>query len=227
MTTSQAGIKAIILYGSHARGDANSDSDVDICAFTHSTLHPTEAEVRLLAPSIPQGTVTLSVYCERDVVSMLEYGSLFLWHLKLEGRVLYGAEYVAKRLEQLRAFRRHRTEIAFYTTLLSDLERVSNPGWIANEFDLSLLFTIARNTCTILAHKAGVPVFGRVDCYITAARVFPDLPLDLVTYSDLSKWKSVYERGLNCREDLPSGDDMARLFILIRGLLEYADEQTS
>lgn len=78
----------------------------------------------------------------------------------------------------------------------------------------------------ILAHKAGIPVFGRLSCYHVAARTFHNLPLDETTYLQLSMWKSVYERGANAKKKLPSLSEMSRLMTQIRGLLEYADAHT-
>ncbi|MBM4029452.1 MAG: nucleotidyltransferase domain-containing protein, partial [Planctomycetes bacterium] len=34
------GIKRVILYGSHARGEATEDSDVDVLVLTDSSLNP-------------------------------------------------------------------------------------------------------------------------------------------------------------------------------------------
>jgi predicted nucleotidyltransferase len=219
------GIKAIVLYGSHARGDADRESDIDVCVFLEELLNPTEDQVRTLVPSLLRGAISLTSYRERDLTAMLEYGSLFLWHLKLEGRILYGKDYVASQFERLKPFQRHHAEIAYHRDILEYL-LASNTSEIPNEFDLSLLFTIARNSCMILAHKAGVAVFGRSDCYNTAARIYADLPLDLVTYSFLSKWKSVYERGLDQNVQLPSTLKISELIRKIQRLLEYASEKT-
>ena len=39
-----AGIKRVILYGSHARGEATEDSDVDVLVLVDQSLNPSEVE---------------------------------------------------------------------------------------------------------------------------------------------------------------------------------------
>ena len=42
-----AGIKRVILYGSHARGEATEDSDVDVLVLTDPSLKPSEVRKSL------------------------------------------------------------------------------------------------------------------------------------------------------------------------------------
>ncbi len=42
-----AGIKRVILYGSHARGEATEDSDVDVLVLVDQSLNPSEVEKSL------------------------------------------------------------------------------------------------------------------------------------------------------------------------------------
>lgn len=220
-------IKAIILYGSHARGDADRNSDVDVCVLTGQQTTVSENQLTSLAPLLLVKNFVPTVYCESDLAAMLKYGSLFLWHLKLEGRILYGEEYVTNQLDKLQPFLRHHAEIDYHSTLLADLLHVWSTTSIPNEFDLSLLFTIVRNTCMILAHKAGRPVFGRLACYSIAADMHPTLPLDEETYLKLSNWKSVYERGANINGSLPSQQEMIQLIERVQHLLDFADAKTT
>ncbi len=68
---------AVILFGSHARGGATADSDVDVLQIVPTATLP----YRL-------GVVTISPYTSKQFVSMAEQGSLFVLHILREGVVL-------------------------------------------------------------------------------------------------------------------------------------------
>jgi len=223
---SKPGIQAVILYGSYGRGDAVSDSDVDVCVFTANTGGTTEDTIRALVPSLPNKPLNLVFYPPEAIKAMLDYGSLFLWHIKLEGKALFGHEYVEAILKGLKPFDQHLKEILFLMGLLLDLKEAMNSSWMPNELDLSILFTIARNTCIVLCHKQGKIVFGRYMCYKTACHLFPDLPLTEHTFSYLSKWKTIYERSPDPGARLPDRYEMRGLILEIERFLNYAYEQT-
>lgn len=219
-------ITAIVLYGSYARGDSDSESDIDVCVFTKDG-RPTcahEIEPFLAIPN--HARLSLTTYSETDLTAMMEYGSLFLWHLRLEGRIVFGDEYLVPNLAKLRAFDKHREEIAYHQQIFDDLITAANGKNCPNEFDLALLFTIARNCCMVLAHKAEIPAFGRHSCYQAAAQKYRDLPLDQTTYLKLARWKMIYERAIDTDEALPNMTEMERLQTVLRGLLEYATAHT-
>ena len=220
------GVRALVLYGSHARGDSDSKSDVDICAFTTDREHLPPTVLEDLLPKFRGASFSLTIYSEVDLAAMLEYGSLFLWHLKLEGAVVYGREYFDSQLTRLMPFTKHHAEILYHRQIFDDSFGLGVELMPPNEFDLALLFTIARNSCMVLSHKAGRPTFGRLSCYHAAASEHHDLPLNEETYLFLNQWKLVYERGVDTDKNLPSSQEMKRLREIVGRLLEFADAHT-
>ena len=82
----------IILFGSHARGDAQPDSDVDLLVIMDSDQHPsrTAAEItyRVHARRYP---LDLIVRSHQMVRTRLQMNDWFMRDVMREGRVLYAA----------------------------------------------------------------------------------------------------------------------------------------
>lgn len=217
-------ILSIILYGSYARNDHDNSSDLDICIITknrQSKIKDVEA-INNLPATLPTKDIGITSYPEVAVDSMIKNGSLFLWHLKLEGKVLYGENYFSTKMVQLKDFINHKYDIEYHFELFQDSHKAWKSIGIINELDLSVLFTIARNTCMILSHYAGETTFGRVSCFSRAKKLFPDLPLEYDDYLYLSHWKLIYERGGLVAQDLPDLKTYNKIVLSIKKLLEYA-----
>jgi predicted nucleotidyltransferase len=224
-----ANILSIILYGSHARKDHDSSSDCDICVITRErpkrefTMSDLEDQIGPLKLA----NVTIVTYPEAVLNSMLVNGSLFLWHLKLEGDILYGRRYLSEKLLSLDHFKTHLEEINYHEELFYNLKMAWQRLSIVNELDLSLLFTIARNTCMVLTHKSGKPSFGRLSSYTSAKESFSSLPITIDQYLYLSKWKLLYERESSTFMPLPSRDAFQELLSIIEHLLQFAIRKTA
>jgi predicted nucleotidyltransferase len=87
------GAERVILFGSHARGNANPDSDVDILvigAFEGRSVDRS-VEIRMrLRPSFP---VDLLVRTPEKVRKRIEMGDAFMQEILDHGKVLYEAEH--------------------------------------------------------------------------------------------------------------------------------------
>lgn len=217
-------ILSIILYGSHARNDYDELSDYDICIITRDrkneelNIDDLGIEVGVSASS----KINLVCYTDAAVNSMLSHGSLFLWHLKLEGKVLRGEQYLNDKLNRLARFKTHYEEIKYHAELFHDLKKSWKLLSTVNELDLSLLFTIVRNTCMILSHKAGKPSFGRVSCFYSTKKFFPDLPLTIGEYKYLSHWKLIYERKIEKLAPLPNTNEFTTIVFKTDSILQFA-----
>lgn len=222
-------VLSIILYGSHARKDHDDLSDCDICIITRGKkkeeLNKGDLE-KILGTSV-SSQITLICYPDAVVTSMLSHGSLFLWHLKLEGKVLYGEQYLSDKLHNLTRFNTHYEEIKYHAEIFHDLKRSWKLLSIANELDLSVLFTIVRNTCMILSHKGGKPSFGRVTSFYSAKEFFSKLPLTIGEYKYLSRWKLLYEREIETLVPLPNADEFKTILFNIDKFLQFALEKVA
>jgi len=219
-------ILSIILYGSRARRDNDKSSDLDICILTKE--RQTESisldEIDEVVAHLQSTKITPTYYTDSVVDSMLEHGSLFLWHLKLEGEVLYGEDYFASKIRRLNKFKSHHDEIIYHSALFQDFKRTWKHLNIINELDLSLLFTVTRNTCMVLSHHAGKPSFGRISCFSSAKQLFPKMPMIMDDYLYLSRWKIIYERGLKSQQSLPNLKEYKSIILNVENLLKYAAE---
>lgn len=115
---------AVMLYGSHARGDAGLTSDVDLLQLVpHSPRSYTSARVSVVA------------YTPAQLKEMAAQGSLFAWHLRTEGVVVHDPQGLLR--ESLAVH----SGPAFARTLL----RVA---------DLSAIVDLGRSEFTAYANRA-------------------------------------------------------------------------
>src|SRR6266436_6235567 len=73
----------IWLYGSEARGDVDGISDFDLLLVADGEISQTD-----VLPGSLLAIGSVSRYDWNEIEGMAEYGSLFLHHLRLEGRCL-------------------------------------------------------------------------------------------------------------------------------------------
>jgi predicted nucleotidyltransferase len=222
-------ILSVILYGSQARNDSDYLSDTDICIFVEERPFKKETidELKVLVPNIEIDRANITVYTNAVVDLMAKNGSLFLWHLKLEGVVLFGESYFHSKINKLRKFRNHADELSYHSEIYNDLLASWKKIRIINELDLSVLFTIIRNTCMVLSHFGGKPVFGRTSCFLIAKELFPELPFDIDDYKYLARWKIIYERDASLNCDLPKVKYYEKLIMDVEEIISYAKNAIS
>ncbi|CAI1213870.1 Nucleotidyltransferase domain [Serratia plymuthica] len=72
-------IKCLVLYGSCARGDQNTSSDIDLFA-----IHDQD-EYRMYI----NGNINIALYSEKKAFEIMESGNLFGLHIKEEGKLMF------------------------------------------------------------------------------------------------------------------------------------------
>lgn len=222
-------VLSVIIYGSHARKDHDDASDLDVCVLTADQVSSEVVKpiILHLIPQQHQSSAEITTYPCETTESMLNYGSLFMWHLKTEGKIVYGERYFNKIIKKLSEYKHHKEELLYHYQILNDIKKSQKLLNEPNEFDLSILFTICRNTCMILSNKFNSQKFGRISCFHAALNLFKDIPLIEETYLYLSDWKNLYERNYHTQHThtLPTNEKLRKLIENTESLLIFALEK--
>lgn len=72
----------LMVFGSYARGDFTLESDIDLLGITEDEF----------SSKVIKGKVNISLYKKTKMKSMANNGSLFVYHLKTEGKILYDTD---------------------------------------------------------------------------------------------------------------------------------------
>jgi hypothetical protein len=197
-----ADVLTVVEFGSAARGDDDEHSDIDLFIMCRDM--PAENIIELRNKCVRPGigsAMNVSAYKQADVLEMAGSGSLFLWHLKLEGRVVFSKGGIFQNIvAKLRAYNGYEKNFKLYLQILGDVKESFDRRRTLNEFDYALLFTLARNTCMQLCMRHGSPEFGRKSVYIRAKEICGGaLLMDEALYDHLFGWKTWYERGVCVR----------------------------
>ena len=86
------GAEKVILFGSHLRGTASQDSDVDLLIVTSFKGRSVDKSVEIRLKLRPTFPVDLLVRTPEKIRQRLEIGDQFIKDIIREGRVLYEAD---------------------------------------------------------------------------------------------------------------------------------------
>jgi nucleotidyltransferase-like protein len=202
-----AEVEALALFGSRSRGDADSESDTDVVVFAHvassDDLVVVKQKMMTLFPSM-----SFSVYSTATGQTMAEDGSLFLWHLKLEAKVLFNrSAWFETVLSGLRPYSlaKVQRDLDTFDLVLRDVTDNIGSGSVILLYEASTLFSILRSIGMIATLVAGTPNFGRREP-IEFVRLLArgKITLDSADLDDLTSARHVYARNIVRRVGLSS-----------------------
>lgn len=155
---------AVWLYGSHARGTADEYSDVDVLFVAADEQQEVDVE-SLWVGSGSFGEVSMSRYSWCEVEQMAAYGSLFLWHIRMEGRPIVetgtAAGRLASILSNLGPYQLARRDLVGFATVVRDVEESIRDEHASLTFEASTLGTVFRHACILGCALEGRPCFSR------------------------------------------------------------------
>ncbi|TAL84763.1 MAG: nucleotidyltransferase domain-containing protein [Rhodanobacter sp.] len=155
-----AAAQAIVLYGSVARGDDDSWSDLDVLVLGPSPELP-GAVLASLRDDLP---LRVSHYTWKEFASMRATGSLFLRHLAQEASPLHfdgeGEEMYEMALRCLPPYQHVERDIRSFRLGVKDVLR-GLAGSSPPLFEMSVLGGIARHASVLACYLKGAPFFGR------------------------------------------------------------------
>jgi len=160
--------REVWLYGSVARDTYTEHSDLDILVLPRGAPDP---GLHAVIEGLPQHQFcSVTSYTWDEVARMAEYGSLFLVHLRAEGRILYQegpGGGLREMLDSLPPYTRYERELRGFAMALDDgLENLHDGGDV--RFELGIAGRVIRHASILACYLAGDPKFDRVASITTA-----------------------------------------------------------
>ncbi|MCX7572028.1 nucleotidyltransferase domain-containing protein [Tumebacillus sp. DT12] len=191
-------IEAICLFGSVARGDNDENSDIDLLIVVEDC--DEQSLIDYKAKIIEELNVPyhwVSLYRKSSIIDMHRYGSYFLWHVKTEGKILFSKNgFLEKVFTDLPPYNKTRENLTDYLEVCRDIESSLERDSLTLGYDLSILASIARNTCIAISYLFGELDFGRITCVEKCLKFLgAQFPFSLGEYEELYKYRIMETRG--------------------------------
>jgi predicted nucleotidyltransferase len=214
----------VIEFGATARGDTDEHSDKDIFAVVDDVDADLLDNFRV-AIATEYDTLPNSVACYSvsSFDQMIFHGSLFTWHLRLEGKILrdpYGI--FAEAFGNLAKYDSFQSDLAQFDEIYKDARAAYDASKILDTFERHVLFVVVRNVCMLLNARRGRPSFGRRVVIPQARKIHPELPLSAVTADWLAAGHLAYMRNIETEGNSDSAASPEAVFQEVAALLNFA-----
>jgi predicted nucleotidyltransferase len=210
-------IESVYLFGSTARGDNDNYSDLDILIIINDCDEDTFIRTKLeLAKCMNIPSDWISLYKIGTIKMMHEYGSYFLWHIKMEGIKLYSKNNAFENLlSTLTEYKKTKVDLIEYRNICDDILVSIESDDVTLSYELSILASIVRNTCIALAYINHKKEFGRISVVTVCQKIMGmNCPFSLSEYEDLYKYRIAYIRNIEMK--------LTPTFQLVKMWIRYA-----
>ncbi len=219
-------IEAICVFGSFSRGEEDQLSDIDILILIDLENDEDVYKLKLkISKEMGVPMEWLSLYRVSTFEKMAEKGSYFLWHLLLEGKVLYSKnDKIHFILKNLNEYEGVQSDLEEYQIICSDISEAIEKSNNTINYELSLIASIIRNTCIAIAYMDKEYLFGRTSPVEYVLNLLGEYKLfEIEEYKVLYKYRISYTRP-EFLKGIPDGsEDMVMFWIgNAKILLEYA-----
>lgn len=206
-------IEAICLFGSVARGDQDEKSDIDLLFIVDDKSGEDLLQFkRQLIARLGVPDDWISLYNQSMIDKMASNGSYFLWHIKLEAKIVYSKTGFLERV--LRDLRQHvnaADHLHEYLQICDDIRRSINRDEWTTSYELNVLASLIRNTCITWCYSVGVKMFSRVGPVKNRLDVLGvEAPFSIEEYNKLYKYRLAYSRSQTGSLPTPSKQEVIK-----------------
>lgn len=189
-------IHDVRLFGSYARNESQSDSDVDILAIIDRNSNFNKTKLVEKLKCFYKLDISLSIYSKRRISEMFNAGHLFAWHLFNESESLING------MDYLRDQNKPRDYNHFVFDFNSIYEILLTIGNQINEYpsniiyEAGLIYLCARNISISASwYSSNGLSFGRYAPYTINIRNIPSFPILKENYDKLIQSRQASMRG--------------------------------
>lgn len=218
MTTDADVIVAV--YGSTARGDADSHSDLDVLILG-------DASLPLAQAAIPDGA-HCSRYSWQEWLVMRSEGSVFLRHIAAESRVFWhagdGLDRFKDSLVDLPSYKNVRRDIEAFKATLQSIESELTEDDCCIYFELNVLAMVVRHISILVCYLVGDVSFSRVASMRIAASATECAQGLAADFEELYDFRLAFQHRKERPVGIPSIPEIRSWILEARALLASAEE---